>query len=219
MAKEITVPDVLLKLSYIFSKDMYLINSIYCIGGTETEDSTVGKTICRLSPNITDIFVDYFGNSPAIYFDNLKKAKSVYGTEEEYKYIKVQMEDRYKKQLYDRKDNLMKIIDSIKSWDQFTLTEEQITAVIDNGETITLFEDNNEIPDVLVSKTIFPMIKSKDFANLYYSVSKARNLKNMYILVLSYDHEIFQYYNIIYYLKEVKKKTNLKSLEEVTENK
>ena len=216
MAKELTVPDILIKLSSIFTKDMYLIQNRYCIGGNETEDETVGKSICILSPDIAEIFVDYFGNLPVIFFDNIKKAKAAYDTEDEYKYVKVRIEERNKKQLIDTKDSLMKIIDSIKGWNQFNFTEEQISSIMDDGNTITLFENNNDIPEVTVSKSIFPFIKAKDFDNVYYSVSKARNLKNMYTLVLSYDHSIFQFYNVLYYIKESKKATNLKSLEKQT---
>ena len=182
MAKknEITVTDVLLKLSYIF-KDMYLINSTYCIAGSETDSDAVGKFICILSPEITDIFVDYFGNISVMYFENIKKAKAIFGTGDEYKYIKTQMEESKKKQFYDKKDTLMKVVDSIKDWDTFKLTEEQIADIMDNGQTITLFEDEANIPNVLVSKSIFPLLKSKDFNNIYYGVTKARNLKNMYL--------------------------------------
>lgn len=217
MAKEVTVPEVLIKLSSIFTKDMYLINSRYCIGGNETEDETVGKSICILSPDIADIFVDYFGSSNVIYFENIKKAKAAYGTEDEYKYVKVRIEERTKKQLIDSKDNLMKVVDSVKTWSQFSLTEEQVESIMTDGNTLVLFKDNNDIPEVTVSKSIFPLIKSKDFNNIFYNVSKARNLKNMFTLVLNYDHNIFQFYNIIYYIKESKKATNLKTLEKQTE--
>jgi hypothetical protein len=213
MSKEITVPDILNKLSSIFTKDMYLIQSRYCIGGNETEDETAGKSICVLSPDIADIFVDYFGSSNVIYFENIKKAKSAYGTEDEYKFVKVKLEERNKKQLIDTKDSYMKIIDSVKGWERFNFNEEQIESILTDGNTITLFEGNSSVPEVTVSKTIFPLIKSKDFNNIFYNVSKARNLKNMYTLVLNYDHNTFQFYNIIYYIKESKNKTNLKSLE------
>jgi len=213
MSKEITVPDILNKLSSIFTKDMYLIQSRYCIGGNETEDETAGKSICVLSPDIADIFVDYFGSSNVIYFENIKKAKSAYGTEDEYKFVKVKLEERNKKQLIDTKDSYMKIIDSVKGWERFNFSEEQIESILTDGNTITLFEGNSSVPEVTVSKTIFPLIKSKDFNNIFYNVSKARNLKNMYTLVLNYDHNTFQFYNIIYYIKESKNKTNLKSLE------
>jgi hypothetical protein len=213
MAKEITVPDVLNKLSNIFTKDMYLIQNRYCIGGNETDDETAGKSICILSPDIMDIFIDYFGNTQVIFFENLKKAKATFNTEDEYKYVKVRIEERNKKQLIDNKDGLMKTIDSIKGWNQFEFTEKELDLIMNEGNVITLFKDNNDIPEVTISKSIFPSIKQKDFSNVYYSVSKAKNLKNMYTLVLSYDHNIFQFYNIIYYIKESKKVTNLKSLE------
>ena len=213
MAKEITVPDILLKLSYIFTKDMYLINNRYCIGGAETEDDLVSKCICILPPDIGNLFIDYFGANQVIYFENIKKAKSSYGTEDEYKYVKIRLEERIKKQLTDNKDNLMKIINSIKGWDQFNLNEDQINSIMNDGNTLVLFKDDPEIPDVIISKSIFPLVKSKDFNNIFYSVFKARNLKNMYTLILNYDYSIFQFYNIIYYLKENKKKdTNLKTL-------
>jgi len=213
--KEITVPDVLNKLSTIFTKDMYLVQNRYCIGGNETEDETIGKSICILSPDIVDIFIDYFGNTQVIFFENIKKAKSAFGTEDEYKYVKVRMEERNKKQHIDAKDNLMKVIDSIKGWSQFNFTEEELHSIMDEGTTVTLF-NNSDVPPVTVSKSIFPSIKAKDFDSLYYNVSKTRNLKNTYTFVLSYDHEIFQFYNILYYIKETKKSTNLKSLDKQT---
>lgn len=212
MAKEITVPDILTKLSNIFTKDMYLIDSRYCIGGNETNDESVSKSICILNPDISDIFIDYFGNSSVIFFENIKKAKTAFGTEDEYQYVKTHIEERNKKQLIDNRDNLMKTISNISGWEQFNFTDTEIESIMTDGSVTTLFKDRNDVPEVTVSKSIFPFIKAKDFDKVYYNVSKAKNLKNMYVLIVSYDHVQFQFYNIIYYLKESKKTSNLKTL-------
>lgn len=205
MAK-LTIPELLTKLSNVFKKDMYIIQSLHCIGGDSSESENAGKAIVTLDKDMSDSIKDYFGDSAVIYFNDIKKAKAAFDTEEEYLYIKISMEEKDKKAIFEKRDSLLKIVQNISDWKHFNFTDNQLKALFDDSEMILLFSDNPDIPEVYITKSLFPLVTRKDITNLYYSAFKTRNIKNTYTLVTSFDFDYFQVYNIFYYLKMEKKK-------------
>ena len=201
MSKKALIPDILLKLSNIYKEDMYFINSMYCIGGITSDDSAIGKSFCILEKERADDIRDYFGNLPVIYIKNLKKAKEFYSTEFEYQYVQAQVEEKLKKELIEKKDEYLSIINSTKKWNQFHFTDDEVKALIKDNERITLFTNDKDIPSLEVTKCVFPMITEKGLNNLMYTVGKTKNVKNAYTLITNMNHDYFQIYNFIRYIR------------------
>lgn len=207
MATKDKIPDILLKLSSVYKEDLYIINSMYCIGGILSGEQAVGKSFCILDKEKSDDIKDYFGNLPVIYIKNVKKAKEYYSTEYEYQYIQTQVEEKVKKELNDKRDEYLNNIKNITEWKQFNFTEDEIKALIDDNERIVLFSNEKSIPSLEVTKCVFPLINKKYLDSLMYTVGKTKNIKNTYTLITCMTHEYFQIYNFIRYIK-LDKNTN-----------
>ena len=68
--------------------------------------------------------------------------------------------------------------------------------IFTNNESVNLFSDKREI---IISKTIFPLITAKTINNVYYTFGDidSRGLNTLYI---QYDHEYFQLNMKYFYL-------------------
>ena len=93
-------------------------------------------------------------------------------------------------------ENLNNTIKKIESWEKFNWTDDEVVAILDGGNMITLFTDNKDIPELFVSKVVFPGIAKNNISSLYYAVYKSKDLKGVYELVTSLDIDIFQLYTI-----------------------
>ena len=200
MKVKTTIPDILLKLSNVYKEDLYIVNSMYCIGGLLSEDQAIGKSFCILEKDRSDDIKDYFGNLSTIYIKNVKKAKEFYSTEFEYQYVNSNLEEKVKKEMNERKDEYLNAIKAVKDWHQFNFTDEEIKLLLEDNERITIFKNDENIPSLEVTKCVFPMLTNKNLNTLVYSVGKTKNVKNTYTLITSITHEYFQIYNFIRYI-------------------
>lgn len=194
------IKKILNQLANVFKRDMYLINSTWAIGGEESNESLAGDYICVMNPNIAEMLHNYFGNFEVIYFSDVKKAKAALDTIDEYPLIKTNIEPKISKKLLEFKNKLMSKIDETETWDNFNFTESQVQALLDS-EKITLFSDNDEVPELYVSKTVFPMIKEKNIGNLYYHVRKTKGMKDTFTMFTSFDTDNFIIYSRIHFIK------------------
>lgn len=193
--KQLTSKDILNKLSSIFKKDIYIVNNIYCIGGNITEKETTGISFCILNTDIAETLKEEFGNYRILYIEDIKKEKASLETDKGL-YLKVKFSKNEEKVILNTIENLNNIIKRIDTWDKFNWTESEIVAILDSGDMITLFTDNKNIPELFVSKVVFPGIAKNNINSLYYSVYKSKDLKGIYELVTSLDVDIFQLYTI-----------------------
>ena len=198
--KKAIVPDILLKLSNVYKEDLYFIDSMYCIGGFLSNDQAVGKTFCILDKDRADDIRDYFGDITAIYIKNVKKAKEFYSTEFEYEYINSQLEEKQKKELREKRDDYLNAIKTVKEWKTFDFSDEELTTLLEDNKRIVLFKDDKNVPELEVSKCVFPMLNKKNIDSLMYSIGKTKNIKNAYTVIISITHEYFQVYNFIRYI-------------------
>lgn len=193
--KQLDSKAVLTKLSSIFKHDVYIVNNIYCIGGNLTEKETTGISLCVLTADIADILKEEFGNYRIIYIEDVKKEKAVLDTDKQM-YLKIKFTKDEEKLIFNTIENLNNIIKKIDKWEKFNWTDDEIVAMLSDGDMITLFTGNKDIPELFVSKVVFPGIAKNNIDSLYYSVYKNKDLKGVYELVTSLDIDIFQLYTV-----------------------
>ena len=198
--KEIDAKTILQKLSTIFKKDIYIVGSIYAIGGPITEKESSGVTYAILTPECVNAITQQFGKFQIIYFTDVKKAKSSLGQSEELLYVKTNFDKSEAKSILDTVSNISKIIGNISVWDKFNWTDNEVVALIDSGDMMTLFTDNKKIPELYVSKVVFPGLAKNNLDKLSYSVYQSKKIDQIYELVTSLDTEYFQIYTIIRYI-------------------
>ena len=87
-------------------------------------------------------------------------------------------------------------INADKSWERFEFKDDMLEKIFTNNESVNLFSDKREI---IISKTIFPLITAKTINNVYYTFGDidSRGLNTLYI---QYDHEYFQLNMKYFYL-------------------
>lgn len=193
--KQLTSKDILNKLAGIFKKDIYVVNNLYCIGGNITEKETTGISMCILTTDIAEILKEEFGSYRIIYIEDVKKEKSVLDTDKGL-YLKVKFTKEEEKVILSNIDNINNTIKKIETWEKFNWTDDDVVAILDSGDMITLFTDSKDIPELFVSKVVFPGIAKNNISSLYYSVYKSKDLKGVYELVTSLDIDVFQLYTI-----------------------
>lgn len=193
--KEIDIKSILNKLAVVFKKDMYIVNGLYCIGGNITEKETPGISFCILNADIAEKIKEAFGSYRILYIEDVKKEKAVID-EDKGQYLKVQFSKDEEKIILRNVDNTNNIIRKIEVWDKFNWTDDEVIAMIDSGEMIKLFTDNSKIPELYVSKVVFPGISKNNIESLFYSVYKNKDIDSIYELVTSLSTDIFQLYTI-----------------------
>lgn len=194
MAK-FTFNDILTKVSNVFKTDMYIIDYQFCLGGKESENDNKSLMMCVLTPDLINLVKETFPDNKNIFFTNVKKAK-----DELQEYSTVNINKDILKNITEKRDEILKKINNVKSWNSFGFTEETIDDIFKEGGSLELFKDNKDIPSVTITKTLFPLVTNKCANELYYNLIKPKEDNEIYELVTSFDTDWFQIYNIIQYL-------------------
>ena len=193
MAKALDFFDILTKLSHVYSKDIYIINNKYIIGGKETEDETSSSFICSLNDELANVIKEKFENEDFIYIANIKKAKTEYEDN-----VRTGIRGDIKKTNLENFNKLYESISKVKWWKKLNLTEDQFNDLLKNNNTLELFKDDDENPTVIITKDLLPLVNDKNYENIYYTLDTLEG--NIERLIISIDTEWMQIYDVVYYL-------------------
>ena len=204
MAKVLTTTDKLKKLLSviitIFPKDVYILGGLYCFEGPESKELNGGTHFCVLSMEQTQIINEYFHSNGLIFLNDIRKLRTDLGKESEQEYY-IMCEDEMKiLEIKGLRDEYLKKVQKVKQWKKFHLSENQVVAMINDNSRITLFSDDEEIPEIYITKSLLPAITLKKMDNLYYQVTKNKQVKDGYELIVNFNEEEFQLYMIYTYL-------------------
>jgi len=195
MAK-ITFNELMTKISNVFKTDVYILNNTYCIGGSESEEKNITQIVCLLTPESSELIKQTFPDTEVVYIKDVKKIKDDL---EEFSSLKIFESER--KDLIKRRDKILDLALKVNAWMSFNFTDEDIENIFSEGMTYELFTDNDKIPSVTISKSLFPMVKEKAANALYYQIYIPDNDDDLIHLITSFDTEWFQIYNLIQYIK------------------
>ena len=110
---------------------------------------------------------------------------------------------------YEKVVNLLKDrineINSCVNWESFTLSNN----ITDNTKLVlSLFKDNNYInfqpkdntenPEIILTKSILPLVTEKNYTDLYYTTKKKDS--NLYLIVFDFQFSLFRLYMFHYYI-------------------
>lgn len=196
MAKETTFRDLLMKISNVYPSDMYLIYNSYVIPGSFSDDDNNGEYLCILTPELKEICNKIYSNEDIVYISNIKNAKDK--LEENSSIIKSQIT---KKEVLDRLNEDLDSYKKIDSWNTFSLTEKELDDLYTKKIIINLFEDDDKIPTVSVSKKLFPLINEKQINEVIYNNTLISNDEDeIRKLTISFDYAFFQLILIYKYM-------------------
>lgn len=184
------VKESMTKLVSVFPNDVYIVHNKYIIAGDKSEENTVGYYFCIFQ---NDMFMEWkklYPDNPVIYIKSLRESK----ISREVEFIT----DTSLIQSLEKKIEtyVNEIVNVDKSWERFEFKDDMLEKIFTNNESVNLFSDKREI---IISKTIFPLITAKTINNVYYTFGDidSRGLNTLYI---QYDHEYFQLNMKYFYL-------------------
>ena len=184
------VKESMTKLVSVFPNDVYIVHNKYIIAGDKSEENTVGYYFCIFQ---NDVFMEWkklYPDNPVIYIKSLRESK----ISREVEFIT----DAFLIQSLEKKIEtyVNETINADKSWERFEFKDDMLEKIFTNNESVNLFSDKREI---IISKTIFPLITAKTINNVYYTFGDidSRGLNTLYI---QYDHEYFQLNMKYFYL-------------------
>lgn len=184
------VKESMTKLVSVFPNDVYIVHNKYIIAGDKSEENTVGYYFCIFQ---NDVFMEWkklYPDNPVIYIKSLRESK----ISREVEFIT----DTSLIQSLEKKIEtyVNETINADKSWKRFEFKDDMLEKIFTNNESVNLFSDKKEI---IISKTIFPLITAKTINNVYYTFGDidSRGLNTLYI---QYDHEYFQLNMKYFYL-------------------
>lgn len=184
------VKESMTKLVSVFPNDVYIVHNKYIIAGDKSEENTVGYYFCIFQ---NDMFMEWkklYPDNPVIYIKSLRESK----ISREVEFIT----DASLIQSLEKKIEtyVNETINADKSWKRFEFKDDMLEKIFTNNESVNLFSDKREI---IISKTIFPLITAKTINNVYYTFGDidSRGLNTLYI---QYDHEYFQLNMKYFYL-------------------
>lgn len=184
------VKESMTKLVSVFPNDVYILHNKYIIAGDKSEENTVGYYFCIFQ---NDVFMEWkklYPDNPVLYIKSLRESK----ISREVEFIT----DTSLIQSLEKKIEtyVNEIVNADKSWERFKFKDDMLEKIFTNNESVNLFSDKREI---IISKTIFPLITAKTINNVYYTFGDidSRGLNTLYI---QYDHEYFQLNMKYFYL-------------------
>lgn len=184
------IKESMTKLVSVFPNDVYIVHNKYIIAGDKSEENTVGYYFCIFQ---NDVFMEWkklYPDNPVIYIKSLRESK----ISREVEFIT----DTSLIQSLEKKIEtyVNETVNVDKSWERFEFKDDMLEKIFTNNESVNLFSDKREI---IISKTIFPLITAKTINNVYYTFGDidSRGLNTLYI---QYDHEYFQLNMKYFYL-------------------
>lgn len=184
------VKESMTKLVSVFPNDVYIVHNKYIIAGDKSEENTVGYYFCIFQ---NDVFMEWkklYPDNPVIYIKSLRESK----ISREVEFIT----DTFLIQSLEKKIEtyVNETVNVDKSWERFEFKDDMVEKIFTNNESVNIFSDKREI---IISKTIFPLITAKTINNVYYTFGDidSRGLNTLYI---QYDHEYFQLNMKYFYL-------------------
>lgn len=184
------VKESMTKLVSVFPNDVYIVHNKYIIAGDKSEENTVGYYFCIFQ---NDVFMEWkklYPDNPVIYIKSLRESK----ISREVEFITdASLMQSLKKKI---ETYINETVNVDKSWKRFEFKDDMLEKIFTNNESVNLFSDKREI---IISKTIFPLITAKTINNVYYTFGDidSRGLNTLYI---QYDHEYFQLNMKYFYL-------------------
>lgn len=188
---------ILTKISSVFKNDAYLINNMYVLGGTESEEKLYTQVLLEMSPDANVILKEIFPENDYVYISDMKTAKSDINKATKFKFFESE-----KKELKTRMDVIMNFVKKTDEWKNFEFTEEEASYIFDDGYSLEIFGEGTKYPAVTIAKPLFPLVTSKRLDELYYQIYLPDKDKDeeLVSIITRLDMGHYQVYNLIQYV-------------------
>lgn len=106
---------------------------------------------------------------------------------------------------------VIKILETYKSflnicekWDKFLLSnneeenEKLILSLFKNNNYIEFHPSNEEHPNIILAKSLLPLVSEKNYTDLYYTTKEIT--KSLYLLIFDFQFDLFRLYMFHHYV-------------------
>jgi uncharacterized protein YaiI (UPF0178 family) len=193
MSKKIEFKDILTKVTKIFKTDFYILHNKYILGGNDSEEENNGTFLVVLNEEAVECVQKQFNTNDIIYIKDGKKAKT-----ELDKYVSV-ITDTGNNNKEDLLKRVLNYVNSSTNWDSFILTEEESNNLFKEGILYKLFDNDKDIPTLLIGKKAFPGILKAEIANIVYHLFKP-DKDEIFRVLFRYHDAISTVYEIIQFI-------------------
>ena len=176
--------DLLVKMSKVFPTDVYFVNNRYALPGPISFESNAGIYVCVFNPDMTEALRKLFPENPVLFSSSIKKTGLV-------DVMEVIEEPEIIKAVQRNIDDILGQFDNATGWENFDLNEEQLTDLYDNYKTISLFKEEKDKPEIVIGKSLFPLITKKTMNDVIYTFKEFSKKDSLHSLLLNYDGEYF----------------------------
>lgn len=175
MAKVDLIRDLLVKITKFYPDDLCILKNKFVIPGKKSADRLISSdALVILEENIKQEYDSYLSNlcdnlDKMIVINSIKDAKKNYG-----EFFDIEDVDN---ELFDKLSILYDKYMKVDEWFGFKelATHEELDTFFKESGSINLFNDDEDVASVLVSKSSFPLISEKTCANYYLSKPKLIN--------------------------------------------
>lgn len=196
MAKQITIIDILTKVVKIFKNDIFIIDNMYIIGGQISEERNDSNILLILSPDKVKIVKESFPDNNGIYI------KDIASTKKDLSLVNTELTDKEKEYTEKYIKTINDLFNENKEWKTFDFSDEVIESIFEDGHTYELFHDTDEYPNVIICKTVFPEITTKNAKDLLYNVIfPDDDYEKVYKLITTISNDFYQMYNVVNYIE------------------
>lgn len=206
------VLDILTKVKSVYSKDLYIKDSIYILPGNTSEESLSGNTICEIHEEYINYVKKFTKGLPVIYIPNVVDFKAEVKAELDRGFTIEEITDVLNSSMYkwysEEMDIYKKLTQKEKQIESYVLSDDTIWLKLNDIEPVALkavFSDNEvgsikyeDNPSLIVGKKTFPLLTDKNLDNIYISFGKESD--NVYTVTSRLAHTYFTVFSVLTYL-------------------
>lgn len=206
------VLDILTKVKSVYSKDLYIKDSIYILPGNASEESLSGNTICEIHEEYINYVKRFTKGLPVIYIPNVVDFKTEVKAELDRGFTIEEITDVLNSSMYkwysEEMDIYKKLTQKEKQIESYVLSDDTIWLKLNDIEPVALkavFSDNEvgsikyeDNPSLIVGKKTFPLLTDKNLDNIYITFGKESD--NVYTVTSRLAHTYFTVFSVLTYL-------------------
>ena len=184
MAAKLDFKTLFIKLNNIFPKDMYIFHNWCAIAGSNSETENIGFYMCILDQQARDLLNGLFPNNPILYVKSVRETKTDISKVEEI------LDNNVIDKLNSTVNTFMEQYNSYENWDSFNFTPDDVAALFDNNESLVIFKDDDTKSELVISKSLFPLVTSKTIDTVKYAYDSSND--ELHQIIVDYRYDLFQ---------------------------
>lgn len=191
------------KLLNLCTKMSNVFNDIYILQQGYVLSLDVEKPfIIQLDKEYIDFFEELCGSFKILHLWDIKKFKK---EKDKDTYIKIVSSNSETQMVVNKLSEYIENINKCTSWENFTLSDDEdknaqlLLSLFKNNDYIN-FKPNDikESPDIILTKSLLPLVTNKNYTDLYYSTHKIDS--DLFLIVFDFDFSLFKLYMCHYYI-------------------